>query len=418
MLQIFYKRNIVWIILQKGGCVYVVNSIKGGESVRKTIISMVLIVLCAVIVALAVYIAKNPIEAKPVLTLPLPSPSPSPEPSPEDVVRQIMNGMTAQEKAWQLLFVFPEDVVSSPVCTDLEEWAIAYRASPAGGFIIGSENMESEESLKSMLSCINHCGTISAFTGVDEEGGKVARLSYTLGVTTDFYAMYTYKEEGPDTAYSNANTIGSELKSFGFNLNFAPVADVWTNPENTVIGTRAYSDLPQEAATLVAAAVSGYEDAGVIPVLKHFPGHGDTLEDSHDGPAYSYKTLPELEKCEFLPFVTGIEANAGMVMISHIILTEIDPGKPSSMSEKVIGLLRDNLSYDGVIITDGMQMLAIEQDDEISACLAAIEAGCDILLAPENPQAVAAAITENISPERIDESVCRILQLKYNWGLL
>ena len=385
---------------------------------RKTIISTVLIIICVALLALAIYISKKPIEAKPLLAVASPSPTVVPEPTAEEVVQEIMDSMTIEEKAWQMLFVFPEDVISTTVCTDLEAWALAFSAAPAGGFIIGSENMENEESLKSMLSCISHCGTPNAFIGVDEEGGKVARLSYNLGITTDFYAMYTYKDEGTKTAYSNANTIGSELKSFGFNLNFAPVADVWTNPDNTVIGQRAYSNFPQEAACLVASAVSGYEDAGIISVLKHFPGHGDTLEDSHDGPAYSYKTLAELQECEFLPFVSGIEANAGMVMVSHIILSEIDPDTPSSMSKKVIDLLRNDLSYDGAVITDSMQMLAVAQDDEISSCLAAIEAGCDILLAPENPQEVASAIAENISPERIDESVRRILLLKHEWGLV
>lgn len=390
---------------------------------KKTIISAALIVLSAALFFAALFTGKSlggP-AAEPAQEAFAEAGSSSPMPAPislEFIANGIVNSMSDYEKAWQMLFVFPQDVTGSFTSTDLETWADAVALYPAGGFVIGSENMENEEQLKNLLSCIAYSGRPGAFIGVDEEGGKVARLSYTLGATTDFYPMYTYKDEGAETAYSNAFTIGSDIKSFGFNLNFAPVADVWTSENNTVIGTRAYSGDAREAAELVASAVDGLRSAGVISVLKHFPGHGDTAQDSHHEAAYSDKTVEELRQCEFLPFISGIEAGADMVMIGHIIMTKLDPDLPATMSGKIVtDLLRDELGWDGVVITDSMQMAAIQEYGETQAALAAIEAGVDIILAPHDPQAVAEAILENISSERIDESVYRIILLKLKWNL-
>lgn len=346
-------------------------------------------------------------------------PSPAPTPQPQDRILGIMEGMTAEQKAWQMIMVYPEDITGSPTVTDLEVLADALNRCPVGGFCIDGENMESEQQLLSLTQNIRSASNIGAFIGVDEEGGKVARLSYSLGVTTDFLAMYTYREEGEVTAYENAETIGSDLVSFGFNLNFAPVADVWTNPENTVIAERAYSTDAGEAARLVAQAVNGYRDAGVIATLKHFPGHGNTAEDSHYSSARSGKTLEELRQCEFLPFYSGIEAGAGMIMTAHIILTEIDPNSPATLSGEIITkLLRGELGWEGVVITDSFRMDALAEYNEREAVIAAVEAGCDIILCPYDPSAAVQAILEGIPPERIDESVYRILSLKMESGII
>jgi len=337
----------------------------------------------------------------------------------EFAAKMLLSGMTDYEKAWQMLFVFPESISGSATSTDLELWASSMAKYPAGGFVIGGESMQSEHQLKNLLACLGSAADIAAFIGVDEEGGQVARVSYNLGIITDFSPMYTYKEKGTEAAYSNARTIGSELRELGFNLNFAPVADVWTNSKNTVIAQRAYSDDPTEAAALVAAAVSGFSDAGIISVLKHFPGHGDTHEDSHFAAAFSDKTLIELHEGELLPFRSGLDAGADMVMLGHIILPELDPDTPATISKYIVtDLLRGELGFDGVIITDSMQMAAIDLGNEAETCIAAIEAGVDIILAPFDPQAVVEAILSSISSERLDESVYRILMLKLRWGLI
>lgn len=342
---------------------------------------------------------------------------------PEDEITQraraIMEGMSAEEKVWQMLMVYPEQIISSTCSGDVDEWTQALDSRPAGGLIFVSGNMPSSSELKAMLSAVKAASDICPLLALDEEGGSVARLSYTLGETTDFKPMYDYRAEGTATAYSNALTIARDIDSFGFNVDLAPIADVWTNPSNTVIGRRAYSDDAVEAAELVASAVRGFSDGGVISTLKHFPGHGDTLQDSHNGVATSDKTLEQLRECEFLPFISGIEAGAGMVMVGHITLTEIDPFMPATLSRILVtNILRGELGYDGVVITDAFAMDALSGYDNSQAALMSIVAGCDIILCPDDPQEVVDLILENISSERIDQSVLRILRLKIENGLI
>lgn len=333
--------------------------------------------------------------------------------------REIMEGMSTRELIWQMIMVYPEQLLGASYSTDPALWTQVQDNMPVGGIFFASANMPSSTVLKEMLATIKSSSDVVPFLALDEEGGSVARLSYTLGETTDFLPMYDYREEGPLRAYSNALTIALDIGSFGFNLNFAPVADVWTNPDNTVIGKRAYSHDPQEAAELVAAAVEGHRLGGMISTLKHFPGHGDTLQDSHKEAATSEKSLEELEDCEFLPFISGIEAGAGMVMVGHITLTEIDPYMPATLSRIVINnLLREQLGFEGVIITDAFAMEALGGFDNTQAALMAVEAGCDIILCPTAPGTVVDFILENVSRQRIEESVLRILLLKIEYGII
>ena len=338
-----------------------------------------------------------------------------------DTVGRMLAGMSREEKVWQMLVLFPQQIVGEASTADAALWQEGMAAHPAGGVIFDGENIISETALKEMLAAAGAAGKIAPLLCVDEEGGAVARVSYALGVTTKFKPMFTYREGGTETAYANAQTIGSEIAAFGFNVDFAPVADVWTNPENTVIGRRAYSDEPEEAAALVSAAVRGFHAGGVACVLKHFPGHGDTAEDSHDTAAYCSKTLEELEACELIPFAAGMAAGADMVMVGHITLPALDPEHPATLSRDVVtGLLRERMGYDGVVITDALRMGALsgERADAAEAAVLAVEAGCDLLLAPEDPEAVVQALLTSVDEARLDESVRRILTLKLARGLI
>lgn len=211
----------------------------------------------------------------------------------------------------------------------------------------------------------------------------------------------------------------------GFNADLAPVADVWSNPDNTVIGDRAYSDDFAQAAELIPEAVRGFHSGGVATTLKHFPGHGDALADSHDGAVYVSKPLEQLRREELLPFRAGIASGSDMVMIGHLILTEIDAAQPAPFSYRIVTeLLREELGFQGVVITDGLQMKALT-DSYTSGEIArrAVSAGVDILLCPSNPQAAVSALEEavalgEISEERINQSVRRILAMKVNRGVL
>ena len=214
------------------------------------------------------------------------------------------------------------------------------------------------------------------------------------------------------------------MSSYGFNLDFAPVADVWSNASNTVIGKRAYSDDYSQAATLVSAAVTGFHDGGVLCSLKHFPGHGDTVEDTHKSIAHVTKTKEEIYTQELQPFVTGMAAGADFVMMGHLMVPSMDADNPASLSETIIqNTLREDLGFDGLVITDAMQMGALADNYTVEeAAVKALQAGNDMLLEPVDVDRTIAAITDAvakgiITEERINESVRRILLVKMEKGM-
>lgn len=359
-----------------------------------------------------------------VSSSPEPTPSPTPEPTPEPTPSRaevILSGMSLTEKICQLMIVRPEALTGvSPVTVAGETTRAALESYPVGGFIYSLDNLVTREQTVSMIDSAQSMSEIPLFISADEEGGNVARLMYKLG-TTWLDPMYSYKDQGAGVAHDNAYTIGSDMRALHFNTDFAPVADVWTNPNNTVIGDRAYSDDFDQASELVAAAVQGFHDAGVICSLKHFPGHGDTDTDTHSGAATVDKTVEELMDGELKPFISGMEAGADMVMVGHITMTAIDPEHPASLSREVVtGLLREQLGWDGLVITDGLEMGALSAWSEGERCVLALEAGVDILLGVSDIPGVVEAITQavengELSEARIDESVLRILGLKLEY---
>ena len=270
---------------------------------------------------------------------PEPTPSPTPEPTPGPVLtkaEELLAGMSLREKLCQLMIVRPETLTGeSPVTVAGETTRQALEAYPVGGLIYSVDNLVTQEQTREMIENTQSYSKLPLIISADEEGGNVGRLMYKLG-TTFFHSMFSYKDEGAEVAYQNAYTIGTDMTSCLFNTDFAPVADVWTNPANTVIGDRAYSDDFEQAAELVASAVQGFTDAGVVCCVKHFPGHGDTDTDTHDGAAVVNKSLEELREGEFLPFISGIEAGADMVMVGHITVTALDE-VPATISKVLIG---------------------------------------------------------------------------------
>ena len=359
-----------------------------------------------------------------VTSTPEPTPEPTPTPDPVKVrAEELLSGMTLREKLCQLMIVRPEVLTGeSPVTAAGETTRLALKTYPVGGLIYSVDNLVTQEQTREMITNTQSYSKLPLFISADEEGGNVGRLMYKLG-TTWVNSMYSYKDQGEETAYSNAKTIGTDMLSCLFNTDFAPVADVWTNPENTVIGDRAYSDDFEQAAELVASAVRGFTDAGVICCLKHFPGHGDTSTDTHEGAAVVSKSLDELRAGEFLPFVSGIEAGADMVMIGHITVTSVDP-EPATISKAIItDVLRGELGWDGVVISDSLDMGALAGYDNGEVCVKFLEAGGDILLGIPDIEtaltALEAAVTDGrLTESRIDESVQRVLELKISHGII
>lgn len=353
-----------------------------------------------------------------------PAPSDPFPASAAPTLQSLLFQMTLHEKVCQMLVVTPESITGVEAVTAAGDTTKkALQAMPVGGILYSKPNLRSKEHVKTMLQNTQSYSAIPLMFTCDEEGGRVNRLMSTLN-TTMIGPMLDYKDQGVEIAYKNACTIASDMSALGFNADMAPVADVWSNPENTVIGDRAYSDDFQQAAVLVASAVEGFHAGGVATALKHFPGHGDTSEDTHYGAVFITKTLEEIREKELLPFQAGIQADSDMVMIGHLILSDIDD-QPAPFSHKIVTeLLRQELGFDGVIITDGLQMKAMTDfysDGEI-AC-SAVKAGVDMLLCPANPEEAAAAlevavINGDLTESRIEESVLRILKMKKERGMI
>lgn len=341
-----------------------------------------------------------------------------------ELVDKTMAEMSLHDKVCQMMFVTPEGLTGTDdvmVAGDTTKQAL--QAYPVGGIIYFANNFDNVDQTRDMISNTQSYSKIGLFIATDEEGGRVNRIMDTLG-TTYIGPMYDYKDDGPDAAFENAKTIASDMSALGFNLDFAPVADVWSNPDNTVIGDRAYSDDYAQAAELVGSAVKGFQDGGVICTLKHFPGHGDTAEDSHYSSAYVNRTKAQIMADEMQPFRTGIDAGAELVMVGHLIVPDIDE-LPSTLSYKIATeMLRGDMKFDGVAITDSMEMESIADNYGVAdSAVMAVQAGMDMLLQPADlAVAVNAIVTAvqngDITEPRIDESVRRILTLKAERGLL
>jgi len=354
-------------------------------------------------------------------------PTPTPEPEPVDYVAEriseIIDSMSLHEKICQMLIVPLDTFVGVTGVTIAGEMTqAALEEFPVGGIIHFPPNIVSSEQILLLNTTLQELSGFPLLIAVDEEGGRVARLRSTLGAHS-VRAMLTYEDGGEEAAFENAVILSDALKEHGFNTNFAPVADVWSNPSNRVIGDRAYSRDFSTAADLVAAAVRGFRDSDIACSLKHFPGHGNTREDSHYSTAYVNRTLDELREEEFLPFIAGIAAGADMVMTGHLIVPEIDE-LPATLSAVLLtDVLRGELGFDGVIITDSLAMNAISRHYSVEfVAVTAVKAGVDIILMPvdvgETVSALVAAVNSGeISESRIDESVNRILRLKLDHGL-
>ena len=365
-----------------------------------------------------------------------PSPTPTPEPTPTpDPIAEAVAAMSTEQKVSQLLVAGIEG-------TQLGQDAVqAVQDYQVGGVILFGRNVESAGQLAELTNGLKDLNGdyTPLFLCVDQEGGRVDRMPPEvddLPPALDFGAI---ADAGArmDACFALGQTLAAQCAAFGFNMDFAPSMDIWSNPENTVIGDRAFGT---DAATVTGAAneaALGILSGGVIPVAKHFPGHGDTAVDSHYGLPVVDKTLEELEERELVPFrqaidttcVYGTYGDAAIpaVMVAHILMTQLDPDWPASLSHKVVtGLLREELGFDGVVCTDDLTMGAVSNTYGMGeAAVLAVEAGCDLLLVchgADNLTAARDALLEaadsgRLSPERLDESVKRILSLKAEYGL-
>ena len=361
-------------------------------------------------------------------------------PTPVDEVEAQLQKMTLREKVGQMFYVRPECLDTTihfnlpsgidESADDIREIKLqAVNATmkgvnekyPVGGIILYAHNIKDEAQLARFIPEIRALKG-SPLLCIDEEGGRVARIA-----NNDNFNEKKYESMGaigatgdPQNAYECGNTIGTYLRRYGFDIDFAPVADVNTNPENIVIGLRAFSDDPAVAAPMVTNYLQGLKDAGVTGCIKHFPGHGDTKSDTHFGYAQSMKTWDEMLGCEMTTFKAGIAWGCQLIMTAHIAVPNVTGSDvPSTMSPVILqDKLRGELGYQNIIITDAMEMGAITQQYNCAeATVGCIKAGVDIVLGPQNfieafDAVIAAVENGTITEERINQSVRRILKLK------
>ena len=351
-------------------------------------------------------------------------------PSSEDSAIQ---KMSIREKVGQMFFVRPEALDTTIHWNEYAElpdykleqvnktMLAVNKDYPIGGMILYAHNIVDETQLGNFIAEIRELNG-SPLLAIDEEGGRVARIANNENFDVPKYeSMAAIAEsDAPEEAYKAAFTIGSYVKKYGFDIDYAPVADVNTNPDNIVIGPRAFSDDPETAAKFVVSYLNGLESAGVIGTLKHFPGHGDVSTDTHYGYASTDKTWDEMLKCEMIPFKAGIKAGAQMIMTAHIAAPNVSGDDlPATLSPVILqDKLRGELGFDGVIVTDAMDMGAItKQFSNAEAAIKSIQAGVDVVLCSREFTQVFDAVVKavekgEIKESRIDESVKRILKLK------
>lgn len=332
----------------------------------------------------------------------------------------ILSSMSTEQKVAQLFIITPEQLTKSCVKSVPRRYYKDFEKCPVGGFILFYKNIKNPKQLKKLTSRLKNVSVVPPILAVDEEGGRVARLARSKHFSLPKYnSMQAVGETGlSQNAFSAGQTIGGYLYDYGFDLDFAPVCDVNTNPENIVIGDRAFGSDPVLVSEMSGAFLNGLHSIGIKGCLKHFPGHGDTKGDTHLDYVSVIKDWEELKTCELIPFVDNLK-QADCVMVAHVTCLAIDDEVPASLSyELITAKLRQKLDYQGVIVTDGLNMGAIEKNyGSGEACVLAFEAGNDILLMPNDfnaaYKAVLSAVQSNrISIARLDESVRRILKLK------
>ncbi|WP_337934393.1 glycoside hydrolase family 3 protein [Jutongia sp.] len=341
--------------------------------------------------------------------------------------------MTDEEKVGQLFTVNLEQIDDTKgeyyehkkITKTMKENLQKY---PVGGVILFSRNIWNRKQTKKLIRKLQKNAAMPMFISVDEEGGDVARIGNNKKMKTDTFPTMEEigKTQDADYVYYMASTIGSQIGELGFNVDFAPVADVKTSEMNSEIGTRSFGDDPKKVAEFVSAYVKGLESQNICSTLKHFPGQGSSSGDTHQGSVDIDSSISKLRKIDFVPFVSGIEAGADFVMVSHISVSRVtETSEPASVSKLIMTtILREELDYSGLIVTDAFDMACIT--DKYSAAEAAVKsfnAGADIILMPQDlPETYDAILSKvksgKITEKRLNDTVERILKLKFQKGIM
>jgi len=326
--------------------------------------------------------------------------------------------LMSPDKIGQLFMVgFNGTTVSADLAAFIKEYK-------PGGVILFARNLESVEQIVTLTNDLQRCSPHSPLLiSIDQEGGRVSRLpkEFTIFPPCEVLGRCNSSE----LAYAAAATTAKELRAVGINMNMSPVLDVNSNPANPIIGNRAFSSKPGPVCELGAATAGGLQDHGVVACGKHFPGHGDTTADSHKELPIVTATRERLERTELPPFRHAVAKGMATMMTAHVLYPALDKERPATLSPAIIGtLLRQELRYDGVVLTDDLEMHAIIDHYGIEeATVQSILAGCDMPLICEDRNREVAAISAldkaiadgTISVERLEESLTRVARLKHRF---
>lgn len=341
---------------------------------------------------------------------------------PSSGIRDTLDRMTLDEKIGQMIFAGIFGTEPQPASLEL---ITEYHA---GGIIFNSHNLSSPTQTVRYVNALKEANSINPiplFFGIDQEGGRVSKLP---GDLLPLPSALSIGERNSETyTYEFGRTLAELVHAYGFNMDFAPVLDVNSNPGNPVIGDRSFGNDPDLVTRHGILVMKGLQSGNVIPTIKHFPGHGDTSVDSHKALPTVPKTFEELENLELIPFENAVQEGADVVMIAHLLLPKLDQALPSSLSRIIINdLLRERMGFEGVVITDDLAMNAIADHYNIGdAAVMSINAGSDIIMVANNQNHMHSAVSGlkqavvngSLTEERIDESVMRILLLKEKYAI-
>lgn len=366
----------------------------------------------------------DPVQPEPAVSVLAPEEEVPPEEEPEsqpptveEQAQAILEGMTREEVVGQLFFVrYPGDSALAA------QWAQDYHL---GGYILFGRDFKEDtpDGVRAKIAASQAASSIPMLMGVDEEGGTVVRASYYPAFRAEKFKspQKLFAQGGLEAIRADALEKSTFLKDLGINVNLAPVVDVSTDP-NDFIYDRAFGQGAEETAEYAAVVVNAMKEQGMGSVLKHFPGYGNNV-DTHTGIAYDTRPLEQFLTGDLLPFQSGGEAGAGGVLVSHNIVTCLDETLPASLSPAAYELLRTEVDFDGVAMTDDLDMAAVgEYVEDGSAAVMALQAGADMVLTsvPQQqiPQVLSALETGDLSWERVQEGACRVLVWKIKLGMI
>lgn len=339
----------------------------------------------------------------------------------------VVAGMTLEQKVAQMFIVTPDGLTGTNGATVVGNTTKSvYAAYPVGGLIYEKDNFQTKEQTQAMLEAMESLSmdtiALPIFLGVEEEGGKASMVASKSPIDVDNIDNMGEIGATADTsaAYEAGQKIGNYLYDLGFNMNFAPVADVLSNSENSAMANRSFGNESAVVGSMVSGVLDGLAENNIIGVVKYFPGYGSTSGDGTEGAVSTEKMLDELMVSELVPFQQVIDTGIGFVMVGHVSVPNITGSEiPSSLSEYMITqVLRNDMGFTGIVITDAMNKKAITNSYESAdAAVTAVAAGADIILMPEDFKEAYEGVIEAvesgvISEERINTSLVRIVKAK------